>query len=213
MKITGEQIQNNKDTFIALVSSINRPGFDKGPLLNKLEASDFYTAPASTRYHASYEGGLCQHCLNVYRNIVELNKNKKLNLDENSLLIVSLFHDISKMNFYEKTYRNKKVYLPSGTKHDNGGNFDWVAEEGYQVIEQKSRFLFGNHEQTSEFILRSFVPLSYEESIAILHHHAGMSEDCAKDNISAVLNRYPLALALHLADMMACYIDESEYHE
>lgn len=213
MKITKEQILRNKETFIELISCVNRTGFDKGPLLNKLEASDFFTAPASTRYHASYEGGLCAHSLNVYRNIVEINKAKNLNLDKNSLILVSLFHDISKMNFYEKTYRNKKVYLPSGSKRDNGGNFDWVVEEGYQVIDQKSRFLFGNHEQTSEFMLRSFVPLTYEESVAILHHHAGMSEDCAKDNISGILNRYPLALALHLADMMACYIDESEYHE
>ena len=52
------------------------------------------------------------------------------------------------------------------------------------------------------------MPLSYEESVAILHHHAGMSWDCAKDNLSANLNRYPLATILHLADMASCYILE-----
>ena len=57
-------------------------------------------------------------------------------------------------------------------------------------------------------MIRSYMPLSYEESVAILHHHAGMSWDCAKDNLSAILNRYPLATILHLADMASCYILE-----
>ena len=90
------------------------------------------------------------------------------------------------------------------------GNYDWQSVPGYTVDDDK-RFLYGNHETTSEYLTRCFIPLSVQESIAILHHHAGMSKDCAQDNITEIFNRNPLAFLLHMADMMATYVNESEY--
>ena len=181
------QIADNKQKFIDLVQSISREGFMKDNLLTKLENSDFYTAPASAKYHCHYKGGLCEHSLNVYNNIVKLAEMKGVEIDSDTLKIVALFHDLSKMNYYETYFMNKKNYHAGGTKHDEGGAFDWEAVSAYKVRENSERFLFGNHEQTSEFMLRSYCPLTYEESIAILHHHGGMGFDSAKDDVSEFL--------------------------
>lgn len=210
-ELNKETLNSLKETFINHINSIEREGFRKEELLRKLENSDFYTAPASTRFHNCIEGGLLDHSLNVYYNLRSLVERKGLaeKIDEDSIKIVGLLHDMAKINFYKVYYKNEKVYSDSGTKRDEGGRFDWVAKKSYTVIDDEERFLYGNHEQTSEYMIRTFVPLTYPESVAILHHHAGMGADCAKDNISAIYNRYPLAALLHIADMISTYIDES----
>ena len=210
--LTQEQIQANKEEFLELINSIEREGADIDRLINKLENSDFFSAPASTKYHAAYEGGLCQHSLNVYHNLVQLCESKQ-NLDEqcydeNSLKIVGLLHDISKMNIYTFTPRNKKVYCEDGDKKDSLGTFKWVTELEYALKE--NRFLYGSHEMNSEFIITNFIPLNIDESVAVLHHMGGMHYDSAKDNIGAVYTQYSLSLMLHLADMISTYVDERE---
>ena len=95
------QIAANKERFISIVNSINRERFNKEQVINKLNNSDFFNAPASTKYHAHYAGGLCEHCLNVYDNLVKIVEMKGMAIDNDSLKIVALFHDLSKMNFYE----------------------------------------------------------------------------------------------------------------
>lgn len=210
--LTQEQIKTNKEEFLELITSIEREGADIERLVKKLENSDFFTAPASTKYHAAYEGGLCQHSLNVYHNLVQLCESKQ-NLDEqcydeNSLKIVGLLHDISKMNIYTFTPRNKKVYCEDGNKKDDLGNFKWVTELEYAIKEDK--FVYGSHEMNSEFIIRNFIPMTIDESVAVLHHMGGMHYDSAKDNLGATFMNYSLALMLHMADMISTYVDERE---
>jgi len=77
-----------------------------------------------------------------------------------------------------------------------------------RVREDSVRFIYGNHEQNSEFMVRNFIPLSVAESTAILHHHAGMSWDSAKEDCASVFNRYSIASALHTADFMSTFITE-----
>ena len=110
--LTNEMIEKNKQEFISLINSVDREGVRKEELINKLVASDFFIAPASTKYHGSYPGGLCDHCLCVYHNLKSLVETKHLQdtIGINSIIIVSLLHDFSKMNFYKRDYRNKKVY-------------------------------------------------------------------------------------------------------
>ena len=237
--LTDEMIKANKEEFIKILKAAleKREGADVEGLLNKLESSDFYIAPASTKYHAAYKGGLVDHSLNVYYNMMSLAKNKHLLaihekaiiLDENgnptenyedkivegeieadSIAIVALLHDFSKMNYYKIDYRNKKVYCESGSKHDENGNFDWVSISGYMTMPPEERFIYGSHEETSEFMIRQFVPLTYKESTAILHHHFALSFDSIKDVgvVGNIYNRYPLATLLHVADTISAYIDE-----
>lgn len=207
--LTLEKIQQNKEKFIYLISSISREGFNKDLLLKHLENSDFYTAPASTKYHCSYKGGLVEHSINVYENLVKLCSIKSTIIDENSIKIVSLLHDIAKMNYYESYYKNVKQYSENGSKYDDAGRYEWVQVKEYKIRDVKERFMYYNHEGTSEFLIRQYCPLSVEESTAILHHHGQLSNDCAKDDINAIYDRFPLACLLHLADMYSVYIDES----
>ena len=208
--LTVEQIEQNKLEYIKLIRSIEREGADIERLVRKLEASDFFVAPASTKYHGNFEGGLCEHSLRVYNNLLCIvNNNGCLDegcYDSNTLKIVALLHDISKMNIYEKTAINKKVYCDDGDKYDEVGKFKWVSEKGFKTKE--SRFVFGSHECTSEYIARQFIPLTLDESVAILHHMGSMSWDSAKDNIGEVFNQYNLALILYMADMMTTYVDK-----
>lgn len=206
-----EDLAAMKEEFISLINSITREGMNKELLLAKLENSDFYTAPASTKFHNAVKGGLLDHSLNVYRNLKSLVEKKGLSdkISEDSIKIVGLLHDLAKINNYEIFYKNEKRYSDYGSKRDEGGKFDWVAVQGYKVVDDSNKFIFGNHEQTCEYMIRTFVPLSYTESTAILHHHGGKGWDSAQDNINAVFNRYPLAVLLHIADMLSAYIDES----
>ena len=128
--------------------------------------------------------------------------------DEDSIKIVALFHDISKVNIYEKTSKNVKVYgKPFECKQqDELGYFRWVAQVGYKTKDKK--FLYGNHEVTSEYIIRQYIPLTFDESVAILHHMGSLGHDSAPDDIAGVYTQYQLALFLHFADMIATYVDE-----
>lgn len=205
-------LNKNKTTFITLLrTNITREGANIDALVSKLEASDFFYAPASTKYHANYRGGLCQHSLNVYNNLKSLVYIKGLegSISEETITICSLLHDLSKMNFYVPSFKNRKVYYEAGSKKDDGGNYDWVSEKCWATIPDEERFIYGNHEETSEFMIRAFIPLSHEEAAAILNHHGGVGYDSTQGNIaSKVMAKYPLAALLHIADMLSTFIDE-----
>lgn len=202
-----------KQEFIDLLKQIHRPNANIDGLISKLEASDFFRAPASTRYHNSYIGGLCEHSLNVYHNLKQLVDIKGLtDIDPDSIIICALLHDMSKMNQYELYIRNEKVYREDGSKHDALGNFEWESSYGFKTRDAKERFIYGNHEETSEFMVKSYIPLTVEESVAILTHHAGMGYDSVPSEVlSDRFNNYKLSTLLHVADFMAAYIDENIY--
>lgn len=212
--LTNEQLQANHDEFVQLLRTINRQGANIEKLIDKLEHSDFFIAPASTKYHGAFYGGLCEHSLNVYYNLKHLVKYKGPKIDtneipEDSITITALLHDLSKMNIYERTYRNKKDYNPQGNQSDGNGRFDWVSEEAWKKKEAVNTFLYGNHEMNAEYMIRQFIPLTLEESVAILHHMGSMGYDSAKDDITAIYGKYALSPLLHAADLLATYIDEA----
>ena len=92
-----------KDKFIGLLRETKREGIEN--LIDFLEKTDFFTAPASTKFHNSFEGGLLAHSLNVYEALESLVKGK---WPEDTIRIVALLHDICKINLYKVDYRNKK---------------------------------------------------------------------------------------------------------
>lgn len=206
------EVKNNiKEEIETLLRSVARPNANIEGLINKLESSDFFTAPASTKYHNSYKGGLAEHSLNVYYNLKELVGLKGLKeiITDDNIIICGLLHDISKINFYEISYMNKKVYHEYGSKFDELGRFDWQSVPSFKTKPVTERFVFGNHEENSEFMVRTFIPLELSESVAILNHHGGMGYDSIPiSTISDKYNRFPLASLLHMADFMAAYIDE-----
>ena len=147
----------------------------------------------------------------MYYNLKSLVHNKGLDeeISEETIIICGLLHDISKINYYTQTVRNKKVYSEDGSKYDQLGKFDWVSEFSWSVIPELERFQYGNHEENSEFMVRCFIPLKLEESIAILHHHNGKGMDSSQQNISYLMHKNKLLTLLHLADMLSTFVDES----
>ncbi len=212
-KYSKDVIEANKKEFIGYLRSIKREGANIDGLVKKLESSDFFEAPASARYHNSFIGGLVEHSLNVYHNLKNLVEMKGLTqyFDEDTIIICSLLHDMAKMNYYEVTIKNEKVYSEDGSRTDELGRFDWVSKPGFRIRNLEERFVYGNHEETSQFMVSRYIPLSVEESVAILNHHGGMGFDSIPvGTISDKYNRYPLASLLHMADFLATYVDENE---
>lgn len=179
-----------KERILRLLRTTNRDGIED--LIKYLETSDFFTAPASTKYHCNYEGGLAEHSLNVYRNLNELVKGKDFKSD--TLIICALLHDICKTFFYITEMRNKKV------------NGNWVQEPYFTV---KDEMPLG-HGEKSCLIISEYIKLTKEEIYAI-RWHMGLGEP--KENygyMSDAFNKYPLAVYLHMADLMATYITEAK---
>lgn len=178
---------DNKERFLEYARAISRPGIPE--LLDWLETTDFYTAPASTRYHGSYPGGLCEHSLDVFEELQRvLNAYPEIQVDRESAAIVSLFHDLCKANFYTTEKRNRK--------NEYG---HWESYDYYTVKEQ---FCFGGHGSKSVFLIQRFVTLTDEEAAAV-NSHMGAFQD---ENVGRVYEQFPLAWALHIADEAATYL-------
>lgn len=158
-----------------------------GALLEWLERSDFFEAPASTRFHGSHKGGLVEHSLNVYNRFRCDNPETKA--------ICALLHDVCKVDFYKVDYRN--------AKNDKG---QWEKVPYYAVDE---KFPFG-HGEKSVFIINRFMALTDEEAMAINWHMGGFDDRVKGGSfaLSGAFEKYPLALKLHIADMEATYFDE-----
>ena len=190
---------SKKDEFIDLYNKyIHREGADK--LLEYLlsKASDFFTAPASTRYHGSYEGGLVEHCINVYSCLKDyLSRDRVKGLygmqfDDESIAIVALLHDLCKVNCYKPGTRNVK---------DENGIWQTVA-----TYEYDDRLPYG-HGEKSVYIITGFMKLTREEAFAI-RYHMGFSGAEDKRNVGDAFEQFPLAFALCTADMEATYFVE-----
>lgn len=188
-----------KEEFIKIYTeNIEREGADK--LLDYLlsSQSDFFTAPASTRFHGSYEGGLLEHSINVYyclKDYLERQRVKEIyNLEysDESIAIVSLLHDLCKVNCYVKGTRNVK---------DKAGVWQQVP-----TYEYSDDMPYG-HGEKSVYIVSGFMRLSREEAFAI-RYHMGFSGSEPQNNVGSAFEIYPLAFALSTADMEATYFLE-----
>jgi len=206
---------NKKLFFETLTSEVDRPGL--GELIEWLETTDFFEAPASSKYHLAEAGGLCQHSLNVYHRLKdflwdESRKNGRF-YGNDSIAIVALLHDVCKADFYTVSTKNQKTYDPDKVaaaerwqvKHDNGGSFIWETVPTYTIDE---KFVYG-HGEKSVYLIGKFMDLSDEEAQAI-RYHMGPYQDGEMKNASACFQKNPLAFWLHMADSAATFLDESE---
>lgn len=188
-------LTNFKEQFLEIYKEhITRDGADE--LLEWLSSSDFFIAPASTKFHGNYAGGLLEHSVNVYNCLVEELRCSGLldSYEMESVAIVSLLHDICKANFYKKGTRNVK---------ENG---QWVTKEVYEIDE---KFPCG-HGEKSVIILQNFLRLSAEEIFSIRAHMGGFDTSVKGGDyfIGKIFERSKLAVLLHLADMKATYLLE-----
>lgn len=195
---------NVRDKFIEIFkTNIKREGADKLLEFICSPSSDFFTAPASARYHSAYEGGLCEHSINVYeclkayldRDVARTKYN--LNYSDESIAIVALLHDLCKMNIYKVSYRNAK-------------NAEGVWEK-VPYYEFDDALPYG-HGEKSVYMITPFMKLSREEAFAIRYHmgFSNVENQMATNNVSKAFEMYPLAFALSTADMEATYYLENE---
>ena len=193
---------NPKKEFIDIFKmQIHREGADK--LLEYLlsKRSDFFIAPASTKFHGDYEMGLVTHSINVYYCLkdylsrVRCLSEYNMNYSDETIALVALLHDVCKIKCYHKYMRNVK------------------NEES--VWEQVAAFNFDDpepfgHGEKSVFLISKFLKLTNEEAYAI-RYHMGFSEEGSGKNAGKVFEKYPLALALNVADMEASYFMDDKH--
>ena len=188
-----------RDRFINIFKTkIKREGADR--LLDFLMSSDFFTAPASARYHSAYEGGLLDHSLNVYDCLCAyLNRDYarekfKLSYSDETIAIVSLLHDICKVNVYKPGFRNVK---------NEQGKWEQVP-----TFEFDDKLPYG-HGEKIVYMISPFIKLTREEAFAI-RYHMGFSNVDDQRNVGKAFEMFPLAFALSTADMEATYYIEKE---
>ena len=184
---------------------IKREGADR--LLDYLTTkSDFFTAPASSKFHNDFEGGLLSHSLNVYKRLVKLleaeyGEGWKEIYSPETVAIVGLLHDVCKVNYYKVSQRNVK-------NKDTGA---WEQVNYYTVEDQ----LPYGHGEKSVYIIGGFMRLTREEAMAINWHMGGFDDRVRGGSytVGAAFKQYPLAVLTHTADFLATYLDEKEEEE
>ena len=188
----GEIVLEEKERFLAICETVQRNGIDE--LLEWLEHGDFYSCPASTRYHSAEPGGLLRHSLNVYDELQRLLRAyPEVECSAESAVIVALFHDLCKVNFYATEKRNRK-----------NADGEWESYDYYTVRE---KFCFGGHGSKSLYLIQHFMALKPEEAVAI-NCHMGMQN--GEQSIGNAYEQFPLVWLLHVADEAATYLIEKK---
>ncbi len=163
------------------------------------DGCDLFTAPASTRYHGNYDGGLCEHCIDVYEMAVRLEGlyredirkqylvlNRPYDREQfmESLAVAALFHDLCKVNFYKTRV--------------NGRNSAYVVDE---------QLRFGGHGSKSVYVLSKYLKDIRDEEAIAINCHMGFSR--SEDNSLSVSDSFknsPLAWIIHVADEAATFM-------
>ena len=190
-----------KEEFIEIYrGNIRREGSEA--LLDYLEnKSDFFTAPASARYHGAYPGGLCEHSLNVYHCLADYLARPRVQelygveVPQESIAVAALLHDLCKIDFYTQSFRN--------VKNDQTGQWE---KKPFYTIDEKLPY---GHGEKSVYIISGFMRLTRPEAMAI-RWHMGFSGTEDPRTVGQALSQYPLAFALATADMEATYFLEKE---
>ena len=194
------KLEQNQEKFIEIFNQyVTREGADS--LLDWLINSDFFTAPASSKFHSAFEGGLCEHSLNVFDRYVKLLKMEYGEdfsnvISMESVAIIALLHDVCKVDFYKTEYRNVKV------------DGQWIQVPYYSV---EDKLPYG-HGEKSVYIVGSFIKLTREEAMCINWHAGGFDERVRGGSyaMAEAYYKFPTAMIFHSADMMATYLDETK---
>ena len=175
---------------IELLKSTKREGIEE--LIAFLQKTDFFKAPASTRFHGCFEGGLAQHSMKVY----EILKHKvqtsvlPIKVQDESIILIGLLHDICKVNFYKVDYRNAKNAL---------GVWEKVP---YYTVDDTIPY---GHGEKSVMMISEYIKLTSEEKYAIRWHMGYTEPKELYGTIGEAYKKYPLALLTHEADLEATY--------
>lgn len=159
-----------------------------------LDESDFYVAPASTRFHGAYSGGLLEHSLHVYDEAKRLlSAYPDIKVSEETIRISTLFHDLCKVNMYSTEKRNRK-----------NSEGQWESYDAYSIHE---KFCYGGHGSKSVFLIQNFMKLTPEEAVSIQCHMSSWENGTA-NIVGKAFEQFPFAWIVHVADESATFIVE-----
>ena len=188
---------NYKNQFTEIFNAnIKREGAKE--LLAYLESTDFFRAPASTRFHSNFAGGLVEHSVKVYmrfKEMLEMEHDEKwVNDNIETISVIALLHDICKVNCYKTEMRNTKV------------DGEWVQKPFYSFEDP----LPYGHGEKSVYVISAYMKLSREEAMAINWHMGAFDERNAngKFTVSNAFQMYPIAAIFFAADLLTTYLDE-----
>lgn len=179
-----------KEEFLELMKSVKREGMTE--LIAFLEKTDFFTAPASTRFHGNFEGGLLAHSMKVYEILMHKIENCIMPMEttKESAILMALLHDICKVNYYKIDYRNAK---------NEAGQWEKVP---YYTVEDMIPY---GHGEKSVMMITEYIKLTPEEKYAIRWHMGYTEAKELYNTIGAAYKKYPVALLVHEADLEATY--------
>ena len=196
---------NEKQTkFKEMLLSTNREGMEN--VIERLDEQGFFKAPASTKFHLNYEGGLLEHSMNVCDMALELRelmirKDESLRdlLPKESVVIAALLHDVCKTD----------IYKPAIKKQKNASGI-WCDVPGYDV--DYRNFPLGHGEKSVIWLLHNGLKLTEDEIMAIRWHMTAwdlaFQSPEIKNNLNAAKERCPLLPLIQAADGLAANILE-----
>lgn len=197
-------IHKNKEEFVSLLKSTERPGMDD--VIKDLEELGFFEAPASAGHHLNVAGGLVEHSLNtckaalaVYEGMRKIEPYLEREVKRESIIIASLLHDVCKSDIYKRSVKRRKTSF--GT---------WEDAEGYKLTYKN--FPMGHGEKSLVMLLCSGLELYDDEMLAIRWHMGAwginMNSYEEQRNYDAARTLYPLVSIIQTADGLAASIME-----
>ena len=208
-----EYIKEISNLYLEIMDKIMEKSSNKETYKQWLLSTDFFTAPASTKYHSAFEGGLVYHSLLVLECLMKklenpIWKETLSNVSLKKMIFAALTHDFCKINFYCSYFQNKKIYNETGKLFDENGKFDWKSVKGYQVNEL---FPYGHGEKSVYIADRHFFRLDEELALAI-RGHMGFTIENGEKAFPQIVSKCKLALALSESDqestLLLEYVEE-----
>lgn len=204
---TNDAWTTERETYLELLSSVKRQGIND--LIRWLdEETDFFVAPSSVNHHDAVAGGLLHHSLNVYAHLFRLSEVFQGNYDRDSLILISLLHDVCKTNFYSQVKKSLPRRDPEGNIIPNEwGKPIWDESLVYEI---NDRFPLG-HGEKSVILIQRFIPLTDTEIMGIRWHM--MAYDDVKGSfagnatITRASEKYQIVTLVHIADLSASFLD------
>lgn len=170
-----------------------------GDIIERLKNNGFFTAPASTKYHGAYEGGLFVHSIHVTNILLDLTEDCHLLWSRpESPYIIGMFHDICKRDLYRHPFRDTVMYV-DGKK---------VQEIDTDHWEHNPEVLLKGHGDRSVMLLSEYLHLTMEEILCIRYHMGAFVDKAEWGDYTAAIHKYPNVLWTHHADMIASHIVE-----
>lgn len=182
-----------KEKILQRLRSVKRDGIDE--LIDYLvNRTDYFIAPASTKFHSNFDGGLAYHSNNVVELLMQKNEQHKLGLSEDTMYLTGYLHDLCKCNMYQKTMRLKKDEITG----------KWIGYGSYEIEDNVPL----GHGEKSVILIQQFIKLTLEECLMIRWHMGAYVPKDEYRDYNKAIELYKSVLAFSNSDAEASHFVE-----